>query len=436
MSFPGFRCIAPSLAAVMAAAVLVLAPTTAAVAADKKAAAEPQGPQMDLSKGFRKAAGPVQKLVTEQKWDEVLAALPALEALPDLTPDDRRIIFTWRMQANKGKGDQDGLAATYEAYLASGLPAPELLPQLNQVLAAHYNGKKDVPKTIQFYQRYVELTPNPTGAEYETLGRLNLQVKDFGAAAGWLTKAIDSANAKGTPPLETWYQLRDRCYLELQDKEKRLANLEELTKRFPKREYYSRVIALYAQATSEDRIVLIHILRLASIDQGLASVGEYLNYADTAMIIGSPGEAQRSLEKGMAEGIVPKAGSNQQVLQEAKNNVALDRKSLPNDEKNAAKNPKGEVDVKIGLGYYSLGDTAKAVEAVKRGLAKGGVKRVDDANMLLGAALVGQGNLADAKAAFAAAAAAPGANAYVARTAALWTAYVDRLAAGAAKPAG
>jgi tetratricopeptide (TPR) repeat protein len=435
MSFTGHGSHASKLAAAFVAAALVLAPAAATYAADKKPAAEQQAPPMDLSKGFRKAAGPVQKLVAEQKWDEVLAALPALEALPDLTQDDKRIIITWRMQAYKGKNDQDGLAATYESYLASGLPPPEVVPQLHQVLAAHYNGKKDLPKTIEHYKAYVELTPNPTGVEFETLGRLSLQVKDYAGAAGWLTKAIDSTVAKGTPPSETWFQLRDRCYLELQDKEKRLANLEELVKRFPKREYYSRVIALYAQATSEDRVVLINVLRLAYLDQGLASVGEYINYADTAMILGSPGEAQRALDKGMADGIVPKGGSNQQTLQEAKNNLALDRKNLPNDEKNAAKNPKGEVDVKIGLGYYSLGDNAKAIEAVKRGLAKGGVKRMDDANMLLGAALVGQGQLADAKTAFAAAATAPGANPYIVRAAALWTAYVDRLA-GAAKPAG
>ncbi len=38
---------------------------------------------------------------------------------------------------------------------------------------------------------------------------------------------------------------------------------------------------------------------------GLATVGAYLNYADTALVAGSPGEAARALERGMKEGVVP-----------------------------------------------------------------------------------------------------------------------------------
>ena len=59
----------------------------------------------------------------------------------------------------------------------------------------------------------------------------------------------------------------------------------------------------------------------------------------------------------------------EEAEQEAKDALAADRKSLPVDEKTAAKNPKGELDVKIALGYYSLGDWNKA-------RAKAGVENV------------------------------------------------------------
>jgi hypothetical protein len=73
---------------------------------------------------------------------------------------------------------------------------------------------------------------------------------------------------------------------------------------------------------------------------------------------------------------------------------------------------------------------------VQRGLAKGGVKRADDANMLLGASLVELGRYEDAKQAFAAAAAAAGTNDYMRRVAGLWTAYAIRKSRAAGAGAG
>ncbi len=48
--------------------------------------------------------------------------------------------------------------------------------------------------------------------------------------------------------------------------------------------------------------------------------------------------------------------SDSKERREAKDALAADCKTPPVDEKTAAKNPKGELDLKIALGYYSLGD--------------------------------------------------------------------------------
>jgi TolA-binding protein len=217
--------------------------------------------------------------------------------------------------------------------------------------------------------------------------------------------------------------------VELNDTEGRLQNLEALTMEYPKTEYYSRILAIYSQGSQDDRTVMLNAYRLAFTDVGLGTVGEYLGYADVALVAGSPGEALRAMDRGMQDGVVPSVGTNQQTLQEAKTAVARDKKDLPSDAASAAKNAKGEVDVKVGLGYYSQGDWDKTVEAVQRGLAKGGVKRADDANMLLGASLVQLGKYAEAKAAFAAAAAST--DMYMRHIAGMWSALADRRAAGA-----
>jgi hypothetical protein len=431
--------VAVGMAAVLAVALAPLASAQTDKPKSRKervaaAAAEAEGPKADYSEEFRKLAGPVQTLVNEKKWPEVMAALPALEALPAPTRDDRKAIATWKLQATQSVGDQDAFAATIESFLADGFAEPENVGAMHRQLAAHYSAKKDSAKTLEHFQKFVDATPDVQTDEYETLGRLYLQNGKNAEACQTLGKAIDITKAKGAKPKDLWFQLRDRCFIEMKDDASRLTNLEALVVEYPDKEYYSRIVALYQAQTKDDRTVMLNAYRLAVADPagGLATVGAYLNYADTALVAGSPGEAMRGLERGMKEGIVPNAGSNQQALNQAKAAVAADKKSLPGEAAAAAKNSKGEVDVKVGLGFYSTGDYAQAAEVIKRGIAKGGVARLDDANLLLGASLLELGKAEEAKAAFQAAKAAAAPGSPLGHIADLWLA---RTARGSSAPA-
>lgn len=396
-----------------------------------------EAPKADYSKEFRELAGPVQEAVNEKKWAEVLAALPQLEAIPEPTRDDKKAIATWKLQATQGVGDQEAFAAAIEAFLAEGYADPENVGAMHRQLAAHYSTKKDNAKTLEHFQKFVEATPDVQPDELETLGRLQLQAGQNAEACQTLGRAIDQVKATNEKPKELWYQLRDRCFIDLKDDASRLANLEALVAEYPDKEYYSRIVAIYQAQTNDDRIVMLNAYRVAATDPqgGLATVGGYINYADTAMVAGSPGEAARALERGMKEGIVPSAGTNQQLLGQAKTAIANDKKSLPGESAAAAKNAKGEVDVKVGLGFYSTGDYAKAAEAIRRGIAKGGVERLDDANLLLGASLLELGKTDEARAAFEAAKAAAPSGGHLGRIADLWLARTER-SGGAAPAAG
>lgn len=379
-------------------------------------------PAAEYSKEFRKLAAPVQTAANEKKWPDVLAALPALEALPAQSRDEKKAIATWRLQATQGVDDQDAFAAAIESFLSEGFAEPENVGAMHRQLAAHYSAKQDKEKTLLNFQKYVEMTPDVQADEYETLGRLHLQANHFAEASLFLGKAIELTEAKNEKPKEMWFQLRDRSFIELKDETGRVTNLETLVGYYPDKEYYSRIVAIYQSMSKDDRIVMLNAYRLAVSDPqgGLATVGGYLNYADTALVAGSPGEAARALERGMKDGVVPSAGTNQQLLAEAKTAVAQDKKSLPGESAAAAKNTKGEVDVKVGLGFFSTGDFQQAVEVTRRGIAKGGVARLDDANLLLGAALLELGRRDEARAAFEAAKAAAPAGSPMARIAGMW----------------
>ena len=411
-----------SAALMIAIAIPHLANAQLAKPRKKKEEVVQTDPAAEYSVEFRKQASKIQPLVNDKKWSEVLAALPALEAIPDKTPADKKALATWRLQATQGSGDQDGFAAAIEVFLKEGYTEPDQVGAMHRQLAAHYSAKQDREKTVYHFRQFVDATPDVESDEFETLGRLYLQVNNYADASQFLGKAIDLSAGRQETPKELWFQLRDRCFIELKDDTGRLANLESLVGYYPNKEYYSRIVAIYQNQTKDDRTVMLNAYRLAISDPlgGLATVGGYLNYADTALVAGSPGEAARALERGMKEGIVPSAGTNQQTLQEAKAAVAQDRKSLPSESAAAGKNAKGQLDVKVGLGFYSTGDYEQAAAITRRGIAKGGVARLDDANLLLGAALMELGRRDEARAAFEAARAAAPAGSHMVRVAGLW----------------
>jgi Tfp pilus assembly protein PilF len=73
---------------------------------------------------------------------------------------------------------------------------------------------------------------------------------------------------------------------------------------------------------------------------------------------------------------------------------------LAQQEASAKANAAGNADVKLGAAYLSYGDTAKAIEALNRGIGKGGVRNSDEAGLLLGIAHLRAGNKPEAAKAF------------------------------------
>ena len=80
--------------------------------------------------------------------------------------------------------------------------------------------------------------------------------------------------------------------------------------------------------------------------------------------------------------------------------MALDKSTLDKQDASARAKPTGDSDVKLGAAYLSYGMNDKAIEALQRGIGKGGVKNPDEAGMLLGIAYLRVNNKAEAAKAF------------------------------------
>ena len=85
---------------------------------------------------------------------------------------------------------------------------------------------------------------------------------------------------------------------------------------------------------------------------------------------------------------------------DAKQAVALDKSTLDKQDASARSKPTGDSDVKLGAAYLSYGMNDKAIEALQRGIGKGGVKNPDEAGLLLGMAYLRTNNKEEARKAF------------------------------------
>jgi hypothetical protein len=130
----------------------------------------------------------------------------------------------------------------------------------------------------------------------------------------------------------------------------------------------------------------------------------YIEMAQLAMSQGLPGEAEASLNKGFQGGVFTAAREKDhatRLLADAKQAAALDKSTLDKQDASARAKATGDADAKLGAAYLSYGDNAKAIEALTRGIGKGGIKNPDEAGLLLGIAQLRSNNRDEAAKAFA-----------------------------------
>jgi len=259
---------------------------------------------------------------------------------------------------------------------------------------------KEYPKVIEVGNKYLETNKDPDIASY--VGNAYYATDDFPNTRRVMTDVIAQQEAGSKPPEELTYRILQGACIKLKDTPCVTDQLEKLVKHYPKQNYWQDLMSLLMAQTKNNN-QLLNMWRLAEANDAVQDPAEYLEYAQLAIGQGLPGEAQAVLEKGLQKGVFTRASQKDQanqLLGEAKQAVTLDKSTLDKQDAAARAKPTGDNDVKLGAAYLSYGETAKAIEALQRGIAKGSVKNPDDAGLLLGIAQLRAGNKPEAAKAF------------------------------------
>jgi tetratricopeptide (TPR) repeat protein len=405
-----------ALAGIVGVAAGTLAPTAAYAAEEGQ----------KISAKVTKPLKATQEAIAAKDLDLALVHIAEARAIEPRTPYDSFMIdeFTWNVLLQKK--DYAGAAAALETAVTSGFVAPADLPQRHKALAQLYYQAKNYPKAAEFANRYLESTPGDRDVGVLAAQSYYLE-KDYAAARAAVAK-LTAGEAK---PSEQLLLISLRCNYELKDRPGTMQAIEALIRNYPQPKYWEDLMVNQLYETKGDR-ELRALFRLMQQTKTLDEADEFSEMASVLFAGGFPAEAAGILEQGLAGNLF--AGEDlakaKASLERARAGAATDSKDLPGAAKALADAKTGNDMVAIGKLYFSSGDYAKAADAIQKGLAAGGVTDTDDANALLGVALVRSGKPDAARAPLSAVK-----DPKYAAVTRLWVLYLDSSATAAAAPA-
>ena len=253
-------------------------------------------------------------------------------------------------------------------------------------------------KGIETLNKWMAVTDTPSTNAYVLLANGYFQLKDYDKSLANIQIAIDREEAAGKVPKEQWYNLARFIHFDRDNFREALDILEILIMYYPKKQYWVQASHLYGEEKDEARQLALleatYEQNLLDRSQDIVLISQLYLQAEV------PFPAARAMEKGLADDIVEKDSKNYELAGVAWRQAQEVTKSLPMLEAAASKAEKGELYARLGNVYLDVDRNKEAVEALKRGLDKGGVKRPDQARLALGMAYFNLGEFNAARRAF------------------------------------
>lgn len=404
-------------ALVLAAALALGAATIAlpAQAADKPAAA---AAKPTVSKPLEKPFKAVQDAMNAKKWDESLAKLMEIQALTTRTPYDTFVMHQFLSYTYRQLGKNAEAIPEYEAQVDSGFLSPEETDRIGKGVAQLYYQEKNYAKAAEAGRKVIAAGKADEDM-YTLVAQAEYLQKNFAEVVEVLKPSVAASESHGQAPKESTLALLSDSYLRVKDTPGATASLEKMVKYYPKADNWNSLLTMLRGENNTD-IVTLNIYRLMR-ETGTLKIGnDYNEMAQLAVKFGSPGESASVIQEGIAAGAFTsasdKAAADHQ-LELSRKLADADRAGLAKFEIEAKAAKSGEGDVRLGQALASYEQYDKAAEALQRGVAKGGLRNADEAQILLGITLLHLGRKDDAVAAFQA---AKGTDPKLANLARLW----------------
>lgn len=337
-------------------------------------------------------------LIKAGKGKEALAKVREAEAAPNRTAAESLQIDRMKAAAAQRAGDSGAAIQALES-LYGKVPAGEQGLVAEQLTSAYATAKNNA-KAGEWVQK-----AQAAGNNSATLKQLQAYLQgasgDFSAVAKEAAAAVSAAEQAGRKPDEA-------DLLRLADAQQRTGNaagqaatLEKLLFNYPKKDYWAIYLSrLQRKSGFSDRFSL-DVMRLKLATGSLTKTEDFMEMAQLALQAGYPAEGKAIVDKGFAAGALGTGAEAERHkrLRDLANKAEAEAKLSIDTRASAAQATKEGNDlVQIGYAYATMGQADKGTALIEQAIAKGGLKRPEDAKLRLGLAQLQSGAKHKAKA--------------------------------------
>ncbi len=243
---------------------------------------------------------------------------------------------------------------------------------------------EDWKRGIDALNEWFKVADTPSAQAYVLLGQGYYQLKDYDSSLKNTLTAVNMYKDKGKVPKEQWYSLLRFLYFEKNEIDKTIETLEEMIVYYPKKQYWIQLSHMYGEARDEGK--QLAAMDTAYVQDFLDKDREQVTMAYLYLNAEVPYKAARVLDSGLKAESVEASSKTLEILGNAWRQAQELEKSIPVMEEAAAKADTGELYCRLGSVYLDKEEFRKAVDANKKGLARGKVKRPDQCHLVKGMA--------------------------------------------------
>jgi hypothetical protein len=349
-------------------------------------AVQAQGVRAEVGRPLQQAS----ELLKAGKAKEALAKVREAENAGGITANERQVIDGMKAAAAQRAGDMATAIQALESL--AGRASGAQLGQYAEQLAGAYAQQRNNAKASEWLGKAVAAGNNSASVR-QLQQYLQGASGDYGAIAKEAAAAVAAAEQAGRRPGED-------DLLRLADAQQRTGNnngyvvtLEKLLLNYPKKDYWSAFLSRLPRKPGFAPRFELDVLRLRLATGTLSKTDEYMEMAQLALQAGTPAEARRIADAGIKAGLLgtgPEAGRHQRLRDLAVKQEGEAKASLANQASEAETFKEGDGLVKVGFSYASMGEVDKGIELIQKGIAKGNLKRPEDAKLRLGMAQMQQ----------------------------------------------
>lgn len=339
-----------------------------------------------VSKESAKALKAAQDAAAAKNYQGEIAAAQQALANPKKTKDDTYVAYSMLSHAYYATGNMPELLKSLQGQIDSGFAGADVNKITTTQVGVAFQAKL-YDQAIEYGQRLIR-NGAANSEVYTTVGQSYFLQQKYADAAKFFSGLVSSAEKAGKTPDDQHLKLLLTSYDKAGNKAASQEALEKLVKYYPTPNTWNALLFTVKNEKQEPRQRL-HVYRLMQDTGNLKQGPDFASYSEAAQSVGLPAEAYTVLDaalKANAFTVDTEKARAERYIASAKTRADADRAGMSKRETEAKAAATGDLDVSLGMAFFSFGDYPKSIEALSRGIQKGGLRNPADAQLTLGIA--------------------------------------------------